>query len=122
MTFEERLVKMHWRNERYMREAKRQMEGIIPLCQVQINSQLQLHSSKDDNSELLLKLRLLGDQHNKAAKHIRELILANPKFTFINAYSLIDANETNSVSLQDWLRFIKETKIAMTTKKLNRFF
>jgi len=41
------------------------MEGVIPICNVQIKSHLQLHNSKADSSDLIVKLQLLGDIYNK---------------------------------------------------------
>ena len=66
------------------------MEGIIPICNVQIQSHLQIQASKVSSSELIRKLKLLGDIFNKITKLITSFLSKNLKFAFINAFSILD--------------------------------
>lgn len=113
---------MHARNEKYIREAKRQMEGIIPLCNVQIQSHLQMQASRMGNAELIQRLRHLGDIFNRTITLIQGFLSKNLKFTFVNAFALIDADENNSVDISRWKEFLKEMEIKITNKKASIFF
>jgi hypothetical protein len=122
MTYEERLVRLHARNEKYIREAKRQMEGIIPICNIQIHSHLQVQASRANSAELLRKVKLLGDAFNKQVKLIQGFLSKNHKFTFVNAFSLLDTEETNSVDLARWREFLREVGVQVAAKKAALFF
>lgn len=39
-TYEERLVSIHPRNNKYISSVKKQMEGVIPFCRLEVQSHL----------------------------------------------------------------------------------
>jgi hypothetical protein len=45
---------------------------------------------------------LFGDIYNRIVKLIQVFLSKNVKFTFINAFSLLDVDENNAVDLKRW--------------------
>ena len=68
------------------------MEGIIPLCNVQMQSHMQMQATRTGNAELIQKLKHLGDIYNRIITLIQGFLSRNLKFAFVNAFALIDAD------------------------------
>lgn len=98
------------------------MESIIPICNAQIHTHMQVQAFKTNSAQLIREIRLLGDIYNKIIRIIQTFLSRNSKFTFLNAFSLLDVSETNSVSLARWKDFAKELEITLPIKKLTVFF
>lgn len=98
------------------------MEGIVPLCNVQIQSHMQMQTTRTTNAELIQKLKHLGDIYNRIITLIQAFLARNMKFTFVNAFAMIDVDEGNSVDLSRWKEFLKEIDIKIPNKRASNFF
>lgn len=65
------------------------MSGVVPLCTVQVQSHLKDMVVKASQRELLDRVQLLAMIFLKKGQEIGTL-LSHPKFTFLNAFELID--------------------------------
>lgn len=98
------------------------MEGIVPLCNVQIQSHMQMQATRTTNAELIQRLKHLGDIYNRIVTLIQGFLSRNLKFTFVNAFAMIDIDEGNSVDLLRWKDFLKEIDIKIPNKRASNFF
>ena len=62
------------------------MSNDIPICTLEVQSHLKNLALRATERELIHRVQLLAGIYNKKCKEIKQFILENPKFNFLNAF------------------------------------
>jgi hypothetical protein len=62
------------------------MSAVVPMCTLEVQSHLKDLAYRASENELLSRVQLLAGVYTKKCREIKEFILSNPSFTFLNAF------------------------------------
>ena len=98
------------------------MEGIVPLCRVQLESHLKMRHTIATQGETVQRLRLLSENYNRKVELVKEVVGRERRWSFQNAFLVVDRHEQNRVTQEDWVRFGEEIKVNLKQKSMVGFY
>lgn len=65
---------MHPRNSKYIRQSKKNMEIITPICNIHIQSHLKMQNAKLTSPDIISKIKNIADIFNTIINNIKQFL------------------------------------------------